>query len=266
MSTMDSNLSRTSEETNRAQDPAVPHHPALTDRFFIGLGTFYAHSTSEARLTSPSGLGTSVSFEDALGLDNSDVVGQGLARWRMSDRWRLELEYFSLNRSNSKVLSQDIIWGDQTFPAGSQVDAKWDVSVARLSAGYSFFKTPDKELGVALGFHLTDIKAELATSGGNGDSGKLLAPLPVLSGYGQVALTDHWAIAARLDAFRLAYKPYEGHIFAMGVDLLYQPWRYLGFGLGFRSLEIAASASNNDWEGAVRSSFSGPIAFISTSF
>jgi hypothetical protein len=266
MSMIDARPTGSSQEAPPPANSEIPIHPALTDKFFIGVGAFYANSTTDARLNSPSGIGTTVNFEDLLGLDNSDITPQFLARWRMSERWRLEFEYFSLDRSNSKVLTSDIIWGDQTFPAGTQIDAEYNVSVARISAGYSFFKTPDKEIGVALGFHMTDIKAGLSSSGTGGDTGKVLAPLPVLSGYGQVALTDKWAIASRLDLFRLAYKPYEGSIFDVGVDVLYQPFRHLGFGLGFRSLQIQASASNNDWEGAFRSNFTGPIAYVSTSF
>jgi hypothetical protein len=266
MSKIDARPVGSSEDAPPPANSEIPIHPALTDRFFVGAGGFYAQSTTDARLNSPSGIGTTVNFEDLLGLDNSDITPQIVARWRMSERWRLEFEYFSLDRSNSKVLSQDVIWGNQTFPAGTQIDAKYDVSVARISAGYSFFKTADKEIGVGLGFHMTDIKAGLTSSGASGDTGKVLAPLPVISGYGQVALTDKWAIASRLDLFRLAYKPYEGSIFGVGLDVLYQPFRHLGFGLGFRSLQIQASASNNDWTGAFRSNFTGPIAFISTSF
>jgi hypothetical protein len=256
-----------SEDPPKPANPEIPIHPALTDKFFFALGGYYPTSTSEARLNSPSGIGTTVGFEDLLGLDNADLVPMGMGRWRMSDRWRLEVEHFGLNRSNSKVLTQDIIWGDQTFPSGTQIDAVFDVSVTRVSAGYSFFKTPDKEIGVALGFHVTNIKAEISGSGGGGaDTGKILAPLPVLSGYGAVALTDKWAVQSRLDMFRLEYDPYKGHIFSIGVDVLYQPWRHLGMGVGWRGLDIGASATNNDWEGAVRSVFGGPIAFLSTSF
>ncbi len=244
----------------------TPQHPALSDKFFFGFGAFYASSTTEARLDSDTGLGTTVGFEDLLGLDNSKIVPQGLARWRMSDRWRLELEYFSLNRENSKALGQDVNWGDQNFLTGTVLDSKFDVSVYRLSAGYSFFKTPDKEFGVALGFHITDVDVSLSSGGANEDSGKLLAPLPVLSFYGLVALTDQVAISGRLDAFRLEYDPYKGHIYSLGVDMLYQPWRHVGMGLGWRSLEMEFSASNSDWEGSVRSIFQGPIAFISVSF
>lgn len=248
------------------QDPAVPIHPALSDRFFFGAGVFYSTSTTEARLDSPSGLGTNVDFEDLLGLDETTWAPQGLARWRMSDRWRLELEYFQVDRSRTRATTEDIDWGDQTFPAGTQVETEFDVAVTRLSCGYSFFKRPDKELGVALGFHVTDIKASLSGSGGNAETGKVLAPLPVLSMYGQVALTDIWALAGRLDWFKLEYDPYRGHIYSLGMDALCQPFRNVGFGLGWRGLEFEVEANKNDWDGQIRSVYSGPIAFLSVSF
>lgn len=254
--------------TNSEPDetPGIPNHPALSDTFFFGAGVFFANSTTEAQLNSSVGVGTNVDFEDALGLAENDLVPQGLARWRFSDRWRLELEYFALNRSNTKAIDGDIIWGDDTFPDGTAVEARFDISVTRLSCGYSFFKTPDKEIGVALGFHVTDINVKLGSTSTSGDEGKLLAPLPVISMYGQFALTDIWALSGRFDAFKLEYDPYQGHVYSIGIDALCQPWRHFGFGLGFRSLQIGGSVDSGDWNGEVRSNYAGPIAFASVSF
>jgi hypothetical protein len=247
--------------------PPVPLHPALTDRFFIGLGGYWSSSNTQARLDSPSGLGTTIDFEDALGLDSSKVVPQALARWRFTNRWRLELEHFQLDRDRTRTTSDDIQWGDETFPAGTSITTEFDFAVTRLSCGYSFFKRQDKELGVALGFHLTDIQARLSSSGGaNTDDGKLLAPLPVISMYGQFALTDIWAVSGRMDAFRISYDEYSGHVYSLGLDLLCQPWRHFGFGIGWRGLDVQVAAEKSDWSGEVQTTYSGPIAFASVSF
>jgi len=249
-----------------SDEHAIPKHPALSDRFSFGLGVYAASSNTEARLDSPSGIGTTVDLEDVMGLDSNDIVPQGLARWRFSERWRLELEYFELNRSNSKSITGEIVWGDQTFPVNTVVNAQFDIAVARLSCGYSFFKREDKELGVALGFHVTDMSAQLSSGPANQEEGKLLAPLPVISLYGQFALTDDWAVAGRMDVFRLEYDPYAGHVFSIGLDAVWQAWRNVGFGLGWRSLEIEVSAENDDWKGEVGSSYQGPIVFMNVSF
>ncbi len=122
-------------------------------------------------------------------------------------------------------------------------------------------------MGVALGFHVTDVDAGLSTSGGAVDEGgDVLAPLPVLSLYGQVALTDTWVLDGRLDAFRLEYDPYKGRVFSLGLDALYQPWDHFGFGFGWRTLHFALSAEGSDWEGEISSDFQGPIAFVTVSF
>lgn len=245
----------------------IPSHPSLTDRFFLGVGAYWSTSNTQARLDSPSGVGTTVDFEDLLGLDDNRVVPQGLARWRMSDRWRLELEYFELDRDESRSINGEIVWGDETYPIGTTIDSRFDFSVARLSCGYSFFKRQDKELGIALGFHLTNIEAELASStGAQQEDGKLLAPLPVLSMYGQFAMTDLWALSGRLDAFALEYEDYSGHVFSIGIDALCQPWRHFGFGFGWRALDVEVKAESSGWSGEIQTNYSGPIAFASVSF
>jgi hypothetical protein len=243
----------------------IPNHPALSDRFFIGAGAGFMASNTQAQLNSDIGLGTNIDFENILGLDETAMVPQFLARWRFAKRWRLELEYFELNRSGSKVIEQDITWGDQTFPANSEISTEFDVSVARVSCGYSFFKTKDKEVGVALGVHLTNFDATLEGNAAS-EGGDLLAPLPVGSFYGQVALTDSWALSARLDAFKLEYDPYRGRILSIGIDALYQPSRHWGFGLGWRTLQIEGGVDSGDWNGEIDTTYQGPIAFVSASF
>ena len=253
-----------------AQGPSVnsdiPNHHSLTDQFFFGLGAFSATSSTHARLTGSAGIGTDVDFEETLGLDDNEITPWGIFRWRCSESWRVEMEYFQLNRSNTTTLRGDIVWGDQTYVAGTKVESQFDFAVTRLSCGYSFFKRQDKELGVALGFHVTKIRADISTNTTGGDAAKLLAPLPVASVYGQVALTDLWALSGRLDALALSYYPYSGHIYSIGIDALCQPWRNFGFGIGWRSLDIQATSQSNDWEGEVGANYSGPVIFATASF
>jgi len=250
----------------RADVPQIPNNPALTDTWFFALGTTFMNSNTQAELNGSSGAGAVIDFENAFGLAENKWAPELLARWRFSERWRLEFEYFSLNRSNSRTTLNDVTWGDTTIPAGTNVKANFDVSVLRVGCGYSFFKTQDKELGVALGFHVTKFEAGLDATGFSTKDGKVTAPLPVASVYGQFALTDEWSIQGRLDALRIEYKPFYGNILSVGVDALFQPWRHLGFGLGWRTLQVAGGVRSSDWEGELSTTYTGPIAFISSSF
>ena len=255
------------QEASSPQDPPIPHHPALSDRWFIGLGGFFATSTTEARLDSPSGVGTTINFEDVFGMEDREWTPQALARFRMTENWRLELEYFALRRDNSTTIDTQIDWGGSTYPINTRIDSRFNVDVTRLSAGYSFFKRPDKEIGVAFGFHLTNFDVQLKnSSGGQKEGAAALAPLPVFSLYGQFALTDTWEVDGRFDVFKLEYDPYQGSVVSTGLDLIYQPWRHVGFGCGWRSLKIDLSVDRNSWQGSINADYQGPIAFMFCSF
>ena len=80
----------------------------------------------------------------------------------------------------------------------------------------------DKELGAGIGFHVAAYDVSLRTANFGSESEDVTAPLPVFTIYGQFALTDRWAVGARLDRFSLDYDKYEGSIGALGVDLGYQ--------------------------------------------
>ena len=246
---------------------AVPSHPALSDKFSFELGGFYSRSVTQASLgPSTGGVGVVVDFEDTLGLDARNLSGIGGFLWRISDRWRLEAEYFSLNRSASRMLASDVTWGDQTFAAGTTVDSSYDFSDIRVSAGYSFFKRRDKELGAGIGLHVAGFKTSISAAGVGADSADVLAPLPVLTLYGAFALTNEWAARFRLDWLSLNYDIYSGNLRSTSIDVVYQPFRHVGFAVGVRSFVLDVSIDDPDWHGQARTVFTGPAASVVVSF
>ena len=249
---------------------APPDHPALRDRFYFAAGAFFPQTTTSAQLDSRSGVGGNIDFENALGMKESDTVPALMARWRINNRWRLEGEYFQLNRTGDKTVDRTINWGDQTFPVNSQVSSKFDFSDLRLSAGYSFFRTKDKELGVGLGMHVARYDAALSgTFNGapiGSESEKVTAPLPVISMYGQFALTNEWAVAGRMDRFALKYDKFSGNLTGIGLDLMYQPFKHVGFGLASRALAVKMSAEDNGRKAQFKQTFQGPLLYMNVSF
>ena len=250
----------------RAQE-AAPNHPALTDKFYFGVGAFVPKTSTSAQVDSTTlGAGTNIDFERALGMTTQKTVPDVFARWRISDRWRLEAEYFELNRSGDKVLQQDITWDGITYTANTRILSKFDFSDIRVSGGYSFFRTKDKEIGVGFGFHVATYDVGLTTTAFGDDTKKVLAPLPVLSAYGQFALTDRWAVGGRLDRFVVSYDKYDGNVTSIGLDVNYQPFRHVGFGLAYRSLFIVLKATGNAYTGQFNQSFQGPLLYMNASF
>jgi hypothetical protein len=245
----------------------APLHPALQDRWTFGVGAFFPKTTTQASLTSRNtGVGTTVDFEDTLDMARSKTVPILYGRWRINQRWRIDAEYFQLNRSSERVIDREIHWGDQTFTANTSVASKFDFSDLRISGGYSFFRTPDKELGVGLGLHMAWYDVSLNGPVTSGEGQDVLAPLPVLSLYGNFALTDTWAVGARLDRFSLSYDKFSGGLTSLALDLQYQPFRHVGFALGYRGLFIEAEVEGDRVTGKFRQTFQGPMASMNVSF
>lgn len=249
-----------------AADGIIPEHPALQDRFYLGAGLFSPQTATSAQLQSRLGVGANIDFENALGMTTSESVPAGFARWRLGQRWRIEAEYFELNRSGHKQIDRDIQWGDTVYPVNAQLDSSFKFSDLRLSAGYSFFRRTDKEVGVGLGLHVARYDISLSANSLGTESNAVTAPLPVLSVFGQFALTERWAIGARMDRFILRYQEFDGSVSALGLDLMYQPFRHVGFGLGSRALLIDMAATDGGRTLKFKQSFQGPLIFMNVSF
>ena len=245
----------------------VPKHRLLGDTFRLSLGGFYAESTTQARLgSSTGGAGVDVNFEDALGLEQRKWIGEVAMYWRISERWRVDLDYFDLDRSASRALATDVSWGDQTFTAGTTVNSSVQISDLRAAVGYSFFRRADKELGAGLGVHTLKFKASMDAAGIGARTESATAPLPIFAIYGTFALTDTWALALRTDWLSLDYDKYSGSIRSSAIDIVYQPFRNVAFGVGMHSLNLKLDVDNPSSKFQARVNLQGPAAFVSVSF
>lgn len=260
---------RAADEVKQEPAPqaATPRHSLLNDRFRVTLGGFYAESTTEARLSpAAGGVGADINFEDALGLPERKLVVESALYWRFVERWRFDLNYFALNRSASRILATQIDWGGNTYPVGTAVDTSYQVRDLRAAVGYSFFRRPDKELGLGLGLHSTKFGASLDAAGIGAKSESVTAPLPITVFYGNFALTDTWALSLRADWLSLSYDKYSGSIRSNAIDLVWQPLEHWAFGFGVHSLTLRMSVDNPNSKLESRIVFQGPSAFASFSF
>lgn len=246
---------------------AAPQHRLLNDSFRFTLGGFYAQSTTEARLsTATGGTGVDVNFEDLLGLASNKGVLEAAMYWRITERWRVDLDYFRVDRNGTRTLQRDVNWGDNTYPIGATVNSTFDMSDLRAAVGYSFFRRPDKELGLGLGLHRTTFKTSLDAVGVGAQSQNVTAPLPFISVYANFALTDTWAFSLRSDWLSLSYDKYSGGVRATAIDFVYQPFTHVAFGFGVHSLSLRLQVDNPSSQLQARIVSQGPAAFMSVSF
>ncbi len=241
-------------------------NPGLQDRWTLEIGAYAPKVKTTAHLDRTLGLGTLVSFEDDLGLDDRKVDAPILGRVRLGERWRIEAEYFALNRSGSRVISKAINWGGNTYPIGITVNSEFDSDIYRLSGGYSFIKDAQAEFGVALGFHVTDFTMSLAGASVAIRTADALAPLPTIGFYGSYAFTPRWLLSGRVDFFSLKYNDYDGSLVNLMAGVDYRFTRNFGIGLAYRYVDYDLDVTKSSFTGGVKYEFSGPMLYLIGSF
>ena len=250
----------------RAQN-AIPQHAVLSDRWFISAGVLWGQSDVTANLnTGRIGAGALVDFEDDFGLDEHNFVGTLMFRTHFSPRWQLELEYFKLDRANERHITRTIDWGDLNIPVEAFARGSFDVEDARVSIGYAFFKTQDKEVGIGLGAHITRMEASISSERLGSNRAAQTAPLPFVTMYARMALTDRWLLNIRVDRLSLDTGDIDGDVFSSGAEFIYQPWRHFGIGIGYRDINFKVSSTSDDWRGKAQVQQNGPMLFVSSTF
>jgi hypothetical protein len=245
-----------------------PDHPLMSDRFTLSAGVSRSESNVTADLqTGRIGLGTLIDFEDDLGLEKENEIGVVMFSVRVFERWRLDAEYFSLDRDNEKQISRTLDWGRLSIPINAAVSSSFDAEDVRVSVGYSFFRRTDKEVGFGLGAHVLSLEAGLSTRNLGSERASIdSAPLPVLNFYARMALTDRWLLNVRIDRLSLDTGDVDGSIFDVEADFVYQPWRHFNIGLGYRDINLQASSTGAKWRGKAQVRQNGPMLFVSATF
>lgn len=252
--------------TALAQEDLIPDHPMMSDTWFIGVGALWADSNVTGSLNRGRLAGAIIDFEDDLGLDEENFIGLVTFRARFFERWQFEAEYFKLDRDNERVLSRTIDWGDETIPIDAAVRSAFNLQDTRVSFGYSFYKSKDKEVGIGLGAHVTKLDARLSSERREGQAAAETAPLPFLTMYARMALSDHWLLNIRVDRLSLDTGSIDGKVFSSGTEFVYQPWRHFAISLGYRDINYQVSSTSEDWNGKAQIQQSGPVLMFSSTF
>jgi hypothetical protein len=255
----------------------------LQQTVWVRLGAFRANIDSLVRVDytgTPSlgipAAGTTLDFEDHLGLPESKTVPDAMIGLRLGERWRVELEGYRLNRTATRqLLDRAVIIGGTTYDIAASLRSSLDTSVIRLSAGYSLLKTAQSEAGVALGVQKTHYRLAFTGIGSfNGapsaeasiveeDSG----PLPTVGLYGTLGLWPAWSLSARADFLPVNSRKIKGSLENFQANLYYAIDRHWSAAAGYRVVDYKVAAKNNGALGVnLQYRFRGPQLMLEAGF
>ncbi|MFZ0105522.1 MAG: hypothetical protein WAK92_01520, partial [Thiobacillus sp.] len=116
----------------------APIHPKLGARLYLDVGGYVPAVDTRLRVDRAGGSGAVLDLEDDLDFEDRPTFPYALLNLRLGQRWRIEGEYFSIDRDKTTVIDRELEIGDDTFLGGWTVNSFFDTDVYRLSVGYSF--------------------------------------------------------------------------------------------------------------------------------
>lgn len=181
----------------------------LPDTFGLRLGGYSIQNADTiVRLDAANApVGTYIDFADTLGGDTRSTVVRLDGFYRFNERHALGFSWYNVKLTGSRVLGQDINWGDHTYPVNTQVDSTLKFDVYKLNYQYSLYHNEKVELGALVGFHVMRVFAEINATGINqAQSQAVTAPLPVWGIFADYKFTPRFSIYYSYQVFFIDYE------------------------------------------------------------
>jgi hypothetical protein len=253
--------------------PPVPQVPAspITDHFYIRASFYDAKVRTTLRVdpsnAAPGVTGTPLSAENDLGLPSSLHQGRVEFMFRLRDRNQVRVDYFEANRSGSKTLANDVVFGNDTFAAGALAVSSLDWQQFDITYTYSFIRNSRFEVGTGLAVYFVQVDAVgQVPAQFQRQEVTATAPIPALPLDATWRISERWAATARTAYLRATLSSFRGSYTDSHADLQYRCNPNFVLGLGYSSLHTSLTRSGGGSPGVFEMSINGPEAFVRFSF
>jgi hypothetical protein len=256
--------------------PALAQSNNYLERSSVGAGVFVATINTSISLNGENA-GTSVDFENDLGLkgDTRQVWADGL--WRLTPRQSLVFGYTLLRRTNTRDIERQLVIDDTTYDVGVTFDSGFDTQYVAVAYRFSLLRNDSFEGGVSGGITYFGQKLSLHATGTIiGPEGETLAekdvsknlkvPAPLVGLYALGRLSDTLYLGGSLLYIQATYDQYSGHVWDGRVSLDWFPWEHFGLGLGYLYSEQTLGVTKASFNGDLSYSFDGAQAYVRYAF
>lgn len=249
-------------------------------RWTIGLGYFSPSLDTSIVVTDEElNVGTGISFEQSLGLDDNKATGLLGVNWRMYKRHELDYRHFELNRSASVTSSTVTIRiGERFFDVTLPIQSFFDISANEIAYSYSILMDERKRLFMGLGISFQDLALGIQGTAGAPNPGEPLstnlastAPLPTLNIGFEYAFSDEWLFLTRLGWFAVeanfdSGEDLSGEIISANAALHWNTFKNVGFFLAYQMVDVDVDYLDQNVRFAINYDYAGPVLGISANF
>jgi len=221
-------------------------HEPLFDTFNFKLDGSWVSTSTTIRLDSESlGEGTTLSFEDDLGLPDKEIVPSISFEWQLGRRHRLGVRWQDVKRDSTTQVLEEIEWGGEIIPIEANVTLGFDIRT--LAVDYTYYPWVKEQWagGFGLGFRVMDLKTTLTVE--NVELEEQIngtAPLPYINFEYRRLFGERWRVKAALGWLEVKIGDIKGGQYIGRLAGEFIPSRNWGFGAA-----INLSTADVDWKG-----------------
>ena len=258
---------------------ATPAQALLDNPWVFNLGAFGLGTNLKANLNGASSTNPEVDFNETLGRANDATRVRGDVLWRITPAHHLRFGYFNNTTNRSKVIDRVVDWGELSFDVNTQVDSKHKMEVYELSYEYAFMREPTYEVSASLGVHYTATTLQLSGNAtvtnpdgtttskmGAVRTSNIPAPLPVVGLRGGWAVSPSWYLEASGQFFKLNYNGIDGSWSNLQATATWMFDRNFGLGLGYNRFTTRVDVARDDFDGRLKTGYSGVQAYLTGTF
>lgn len=225
------------------------------DKWRVSLGWQFTSLDTQVAVSTQNGVavGTKLDFENTFDVPVQKQAWALDASWRYAPRHIIDFGYQSFDRTGGRQISTNINFGDYTFSAGGQINARFKSNFPYVGYRYGFYQGGDLELSVGGGITYMTLGAGLDAAGSlvtnigtgtvqNGGSvyGEFKFPAPLMAFQIDGRLTPSWLLSGYLRPIYFKSPDFKGGMNIWGINATWYCARWAGLSLGFESTRISA--------------------------
>lgn len=256
-----------------AQDGSNWEDWPLADRWTVSAGYFIPDLDTTLIVTDENQIiGTGISFEKNLGLDDSKGTALIGIDWRFARRHLLSYRYFDLSRSATTTDSTvTIAIGEEVFDLTLPIQSFFDITANELAYSYSLLFDERKELAIGIGLSVQDLRLGLQGTASSPQPGAIIdsrldstAPLPTLNVGFDYAFTDRWLFVSRLgwlavEADFAADEELSGEIINATIGISWHAFENVGFFAHYQVFDVDVDYLDEGVLNAIDYNYKGPV-------
>jgi len=212
----------------------------ILDRWTLRVGGYLTGLSTDLRLDNPitGEEGTSISLEDDLGFSSSESVPRLNLGLILGKRHLLRVGWYKTERESTTTITEEIEWGDETFPINVDIGAFYNTEFLNFAYTYYFYSSEKTALGITGGLVLANLGSGVGIKLGGLDFDReddisTEIPVPQLGFSVATYLGKKFVFSATLGYIAFNLDDWEGSVATAIVSVEHRTWKNFGFGAGY---------------------------------